>query len=111
MLDTLHTVYYANVAAELASRFFEKGGWIDAGRGSKASTRPCPSDCPPVYIYILLNYDSKARDVMTLAHELQITASTSYWQLTRRLLMSPNPLTLLGSLGFCRSLVFRHFAG
>ena len=56
--------------AEIAGRFFE-GGWIDAalapGKDSGAFSHPT---APSVHPYILLNYHGRARDVMTLAHEL-----------------------------------------
>jgi oligoendopeptidase F len=55
---------------EVASRFFERG-WIDAeirpGKIGGAFSHPT---VPSVHPYVLLNYDGKPRDVMTLAHEL-----------------------------------------
>lgn len=57
-------------AAKVARRFFD-GGWIDAvlrsGKQSGAFAHPT---VPAVHPYILLNFHGKARDVMTLAHEL-----------------------------------------
>jgi len=56
--------------AELGSRFFEKK-WIDAPvRPGKASGAFSHSTVPAVHPYILMNYQGKTRDVMTLAHEL-----------------------------------------
>ncbi|MBL6622504.1 MAG: M3 family oligoendopeptidase [Alphaproteobacteria bacterium] len=94
--------------AELASRFFEKG-WIDAPiRSGKASGAFAHPTVPQVHPYILLNYDGKARDVMTLAHELghgihQLLAAD------KGLLMSQTPLTLAETASvFAEMLVFRH---
>jgi len=92
----------------LASRFFEKG-WIDAPiRSGKASGAFAHPTVPQVHPYILLNYDGKARDVMTLAHELghgihQLLAAD------KGLLMSQTPLTLAETASvFAEMLVFRH---
>ena len=56
--------------AEVAARFFAEG-WIDArpseGKDSGAFAHPV---VPSAHPYILLNFHGKARDVMTLAHEL-----------------------------------------
>ena len=61
---------FAPDMAEIAGRFFD-GGWIDAalrpGKDSGAFSHPT---VPSAHPYILLNYHGKARDVMTLAHEL-----------------------------------------
>lgn len=56
--------------AAIGSEFFEKG-WVDAKirPGKYAGAFACPVT-PSVHPYILLNYQGKARDVMTLAHEL-----------------------------------------
>ncbi len=79
--------------AELGKQFFEKN-WIDAevrnGKDSGAFSHPC---VPSVHPYILLNYQGKIRDIMTLAHELghgvhQILAGKQGF------LMSQTPLTL-----------------
>jgi len=56
--------------AEIAGDFFDKG-WIDTpvipGKDAGAFAHPCvPSSHP----YVLVNYQGKTRDVMTLAHEL-----------------------------------------
>ena len=56
--------------AEIGSRFFDKK-WIDAPvRPGKASGAFSHSTVPAVHPYILMNYQGKTRDVMTLAHEL-----------------------------------------
>jgi oligoendopeptidase F len=56
--------------AELAGPFFERG-WIDApirpGKAPGAFSHPAVTDVHP---YVMLNYQGKKRDVMTLAHEL-----------------------------------------
>ena len=56
--------------AEIAGWFFERG-WIDAPpRPGKMGGAFSSGTVPSVHPYILLNYDGRARDVMTLAHEL-----------------------------------------
>jgi oligoendopeptidase F len=64
---------YAGFATEMshiAQTFFEKK-WIDApvrpGKAPGAFSHPT---VPSVHPYVLLNYQGKTRDVMTLAHEL-----------------------------------------
>jgi len=56
--------------ADVAGRFFEEN-WIDAqpreGKDSGAFSHPV---VPSAHPYILMNFHGKARDVMTLAHEL-----------------------------------------
>lgn len=79
--------------AGLAQQFFDKK-WIDAeirtGKSSGAFSHPT---VPSAHPYILMNYDGKARDVMTLAHEMghgvhQLLAAEKGY------LMSDTPLTL-----------------
>ena len=56
--------------ADIARRFFDER-WIDVPpRPGKNSGAFSHSTVPSVHPYILLNYHGKARDVMTLAHEL-----------------------------------------
>lgn len=56
--------------ATIASQFFDKR-WIDAElREGKDSGAFSHSTVPSVHPYILMNFHGKARDVMTLAHEL-----------------------------------------
>ena len=56
--------------AEVAGWFFD-GRWIDApSRPGKMGGAFSSSTVPSVHPYILLNYEAKPRDVMTLAHEL-----------------------------------------
>lgn len=55
---------------KIGQKFFDNK-WIDAevrnGKDSGAFSHPC---VPSVHPYILMNYQGKIRDVMTLAHEL-----------------------------------------
>ncbi|SNB68702.1 oligoendopeptidase F [Arboricoccus pini] len=56
--------------ARILSDFFERG-WIDADvREGKDSGAFCHSTVPSVHPYVLMNYQGKPRDIMTLAHEL-----------------------------------------
>ncbi|MEW5423269.1 M3 family oligoendopeptidase [Amorphus sp. 3PC139-8] len=79
--------------AALAERFFENG-WIDAPpRPGKAPGAFAHPTVPSVHPYVLLNYQGRTRDVMTLAHELghgvhQLLAAPN------GALMAPTPLTL-----------------
>jgi oligoendopeptidase F len=79
--------------AAIAERFFNNN-WIDApvrpGKSPGAFAHPT---VPSVHPYVLLNYQGKTRDVMTLAHELghgvhQVLAAPN------GALMAPTPLTL-----------------
>jgi oligoendopeptidase F len=54
----------------LAGRFFAEA-WIDAPvRPAKRGGAFCASAVPSAHPYVLLNYTSRRRDVLTLAHEL-----------------------------------------
>ncbi len=56
--------------AELASPFFSRR-WIDAALAEgKRGGAFCAGITPDLHPYVLLNYTSQPRDVMTLAHEL-----------------------------------------
>ncbi|RTL51803.1 MAG: M3 family oligoendopeptidase [Bradyrhizobiaceae bacterium] len=79
--------------ASIAERFFDDR-WIDApvrpGKSPGAFSHPTT---PSAHPYVLLNYQGKPRDVMTLAHELghgvhQVLAAKN------GALMAPTPLTL-----------------
>ena len=79
--------------AAIAERFFAER-WIDApvrpGKAPGAFSHPT---VPSAHPYVLLNYQGKPRDVMTLAHELghgvhQVLAAPN------GALMAPTPLTL-----------------
>jgi oligoendopeptidase F len=79
--------------ALIGEEFFDKN-WIDAPpRAGKASGAFAHPTVPSVHPYLLLNYQGKSRDVMTLAHELghgvhQVLASQQGH------LMADTPLTL-----------------
>ena len=92
---TVLTAYgaFSPKMAEVADRFFEHR-WIDAalrpGKQPGAFSHPT---VPSAHPYVLLNYQGKPRDVMTLAHELghgvhQVLAAPN------GPLMAPTPLTL-----------------
>jgi oligoendopeptidase F len=56
--------------AEIARQFFEKR-WIDAGpRPGKESGAFSHPTVPSAHPYVLMNFQGRNRDVMTLAHEL-----------------------------------------
>jgi len=84
---------FAPELANIARRFFDSG-WIDApvreGKSPGAFSHPT---VPSVHPYILLNYQGKPRDVMTLAHEL---GHGVHQTLAAPLgpLLAPTPLTL-----------------
>ena len=93
--------------SRLANLFFENN-WIDADvRKGKASGAFAHPSIPSLHPYVLLNYQGKIRDVMTLAHELghgvhQILAAKN------GLLMSETPLTVAETASvFGEMLVFR----
>lgn len=79
--------------ADIAGRFFERN-WIDApARSGKAPGAFAHPTVPSAHPYVLVNYQGKTRDVMTLAHELghgvhQVLAGPN------GALMAPTPLTL-----------------
>jgi oligoendopeptidase F len=93
--------------AEIGTRFFTDS-WIDApvrpGKASGAFSHPT---VPAAHPYILLNYQGKTRDVMTLAHELghgvhQVLAAGQGH------LLSDTPLTLAETASvFGEMLTFR----
>src|SRR5690606_21458118 len=88
--------------ADIAKRFFD-GGWIDAPvRPGKAPGAFAHPTVPSAHPYVLLNYQGKPRDVMTLAHELghgvhQVLAAPN------GALMAPTPLTLAETASVFRS--------
>src|SRR4029077_18273252 len=63
---------YASFSPELGTlvkRFFDER-WIDAPvRPAKRGGAFCAAAVPSVHPYVLLNYTSRRRDVLTLAHE------------------------------------------
>ncbi len=93
--------------AEIGRRFFA-GRWIDAPvRRGKAPGAFAHPTVPSAHPYILLNYQGKTRDVMTLAHELghgvhQVLAGA------QGALMAETPLTLAETASvFGEMLTFR----
>ncbi len=61
---------FAPEMAAIAKQFFDRR-WIDAPvRPGKAPGAFSASTVPSVHPYVLMNYQGKTRDVMTLAHEL-----------------------------------------
>jgi oligoendopeptidase F len=93
--DMVLTAYgaFSPDMAGIAKRFFTDR-WIDApvrpGKAPGAFSHPTT---PSAHPYVLLNYQGKPRDVMTLAHELghgvhQVLAAKN------GALMAPTPLTL-----------------
>lgn len=78
--------------AEIAGMFFDKR-WIDAaivaGKDGGAYSH---SVVPSVHPYILMNYEAKPRDVMTLAHELGHGVH-QFLSRERGMLQSQTPLT------------------
>ncbi|MGL4243353.1 MAG: M3 family oligoendopeptidase [Beijerinckiaceae bacterium] len=98
---------FAPEMAEIAGRFFNEG-WIDAptrpGKSPGAFAHPT---VPSAHPYVLLNYQGKPRDVMTLAHELghgvhQVLAAR------QGALMASTPLTLAETASvFGEMLTFR----
>jgi len=87
---------YGDFSAELAEvgrRFFDNP-WIDAPvRAGKSPGAFAHPTVPSAHPYLLLNYQGRARDVMTLAHELghgvhQVLAGRQGY------LMAATPLTL-----------------
>jgi oligoendopeptidase F len=111
-LDARETVITAYAAfsprmAEIADRFFAQR-WIDAPvRPGKAPGAFAHPTVPSAHPYVLLNYQGKTRDVMTLAHELghgvhQVLAAPN------GPLMAPTPLTLAETASvFGEMLTFR----
>ena len=93
--------------AAMAARFFDHP-WIDAApRAGKSGGAFSHATVPSSHPYVLMNYHGRARDVMTLAHELghgvhQLLASRQGY------LMAGTPLTLAETASvFGEMLVFR----
>ena len=107
--DTVLEAYgeFSPKLSGIAKRFFDEK-WIDApvrpGKSPGAFAHPT---VPSAHPYVLLNYQGKPRDVMTLAHELghgvhQVLAAHN------GALMAPTPLTLAETASvFGEMLTFR----
>ncbi len=107
--NTVLTAYgaFSPKMAAIAERFFAER-WIDAPvRPGKAPGAFAHPTTPSAHPYVLLNYQGKPRDVMTLAHELghgvhQVLAAPN------GALMAPTPLTLAETASvFGEMLTFR----
>ncbi|MHB0878164.1 MAG: M3 family oligoendopeptidase [Anaerolineae bacterium] len=78
--------------AEVAARFFDEH-WIDAAiRPGKRSGAFSAGTVPSVHPYILVNYEARPRDVMTVAHELGHGVH-QYLSRDRGMLQMHTPLT------------------
>ena len=98
---------FSPAMADVGQRFFDNA-WIDApaalGKSSGAFSHPT---VPSAHPYLLLNYQGRTRDVMTLAHELghgvhQVLAAG------QGVLMADTPLTLAETASvFGEQLTFR----
>ena len=111
--DTVLDAYgaFSPKLATIARRFFDEG-WIDAPvRPGKAPGAFAHPTVPSAHPYVLINYQGKPRDVMTLAHELghgvhQVLAGHN------GALMAPTPLTLAETASvFGEMLTFRALLG
>jgi oligoendopeptidase F len=107
--DTVLKAYhgFAPEMADIAKDFFDKN-WIDAAaRPGKSPGAFAHPTVPSVHPYVLINYQGRPRDVMTLAHELghgvhQVLAAR------QGALMSSTPLTLAETASvFGEMLTFR----
>ncbi len=107
--DTVLSAYgaFSPKMAAIAERFFTDH-WIDAPvRSGKAPGAFSHPTVPSAHPYVLINYQGKPRDVMTLAHELghgvhQVLAAPN------GPLMAPTPLTLAETASvFGEMLTFR----
>ncbi|WP_246682854.1 M3 family oligoendopeptidase [Methylobacterium sp. WL9] len=107
--DTVLDAYgaFSPEMAGIAKKFFDYG-WIDAPtRPGKAPGAFAHPTVPSAHPYVLVNYQGKPRDVMTLAHELghgvhQVLAAGN------GALMAPTPLTLAETASvFGEMLTFR----
>ncbi|HSK38900.1 MAG TPA: M3 family oligoendopeptidase [Arenibaculum sp.] len=99
--------HFSGELADIGKRFFDNA-WIDAPvRSGKAPGAFAHPTVPSVHPYLLVNYQGKTRDVMTLAHELghgvhQVLAGRQGH------LLSDTPLTLAETASvFGEMLTFR----
>ena len=108
-VDTVLGAYraFSGELADIGERFFDND-WIDAPvRPGKASGAFAHPTVPSAHPYLLINYQGKSRDVMTLAHELghgvhQVLAAP------QGALLADTPLTLAETASvFGEQLTFR----
>jgi oligoendopeptidase F len=97
---------FSDVLADGARRFFDEE-WIDAPvRPGKRGGAFCAYTVPSVHPYVMLNYTSQRRDVLTLAHELG-HGLHAYLARDRGVFEQHTPLTLAETASvFGETLVF-----
>jgi oligoendopeptidase F len=98
---------FSPVLHDTAKRFFDEH-WIDAPvRPGKRGGAFCAYTVPSVHPYVMLNYTSRRRDVLTLAHELGHGMHAALAQ-PRGVFEQHTPLTLAETASvFGETLVFR----
>jgi oligoendopeptidase F len=98
---------FSPVLADTARQFFDED-WIDAPpRPNKRGGAFCSYAVPSVHPYVMLNYTSRRRDVLTLAHELGHGLHAALAR-PRGILEHHTPLTLSETASvFGETLVFR----
>ncbi len=98
---------FSPILGDTARRFFDES-WIDAPvRPGKRGGAFCAYTVPSVHPYVLLNWTSKRRDVLTLAHELGHGLHAALAQ-PRGPFEQHTPLTLAETASvFGETLVFR----
>jgi oligoendopeptidase F len=97
---------FSSTMSDAARRFFDEQ-WIDAPvRPAKRGGAFCAYTVPSVHPYVMLNYTSKRRDVLTLAHELG-HGLHAYFARDRGVFEQHTPLTLAETASvFGETLVF-----
>jgi oligoendopeptidase F len=98
---------FSPVLHDTAKEFFD-GHWIDAPvRPGKRGGAFCAYTVPSVHPFVMLNYTSRRRDVLTLAHELGHGMHAALAR-PRGILEQHTPLTLAETASvFGETLVFR----
>lgn len=108
--ETVLSAYHAFSPdlANVARQFFDKA-WIDAPvRPGKAPGAFAHPTVPSAHPYLLVNYQGKVRDVMTLAHELGHGVHQVLAGQTQGHLLAETPLTLAETASvFGEMLTFR----
>jgi oligoendopeptidase F len=106
VLDSFYS--FNNDMGKIAQRFFDED-WIDAPpQAGKRGGAFAHYTVPQVHPYVLMNYQGKVRDVMTLAHELG-HGIHGYLGNPHGILMAHTPLTLAETASvFGEMLVFQH---
>ncbi|MEA2245578.1 MAG: oligoendopeptidase [Solirubrobacteraceae bacterium] len=104
VLSSFHE--FSPLLAETARRFFDER-WIDAPvRMGKRGGAFCAYTVPSVHPYVMLNYTSRRRDVLTLAHELGHGLHAAL-AIPRGILEQHTPLTLAETASvFGETLIF-----